>query len=364
MIGKTGNSGNVFGALGGYHVHFEIDKDTNGRPAWVFSTCPTISKGDYAVIQAGECRMKLFQYTKDPIVLLEKANAQYPNPTAEKIEKEEKSEWTHGTTEKEVLTWTSVSTWEVNPWKEIIVTPSEKENQPSSLEKTEKTEPQPEKQEQPSQPTEVNPSKSEENPQNETEKPSTEKQKQDTPSEEKKESQTTEPSNSSKEQPSQEKSSDSSSSSWNSSSDSNSSPSSNTEPEKSWNAEKTSQPTENEEEIKLDFSEVDYYGKLFVEQYEIKIVKSFEESIDLSQGEQTFTISLTDKRTQEKFHGTISQPFVFVASNTTIDVSPSSTVLFNKGIATVKITPKKAGNSYVVIMLGNKRIGGVAVSVQ
>ena len=78
QIGKVGNSGNVSGALGGYHVHFEIDKDAGGRPAYAFNGCAETAKGHYEIIQKGYCRVQLFQYTKDPIVLLEGANAKYP----------------------------------------------------------------------------------------------------------------------------------------------------------------------------------------------------------------------------------------------------------------------------------------------
>lgn len=78
LIWKVWNTGNVKGALGGYHVHFEVDKDANGRPAYVFNGCPELSQGHYAIIQNGYCRVELFQYTKDPIALLEWANAKYP----------------------------------------------------------------------------------------------------------------------------------------------------------------------------------------------------------------------------------------------------------------------------------------------
>lgn len=73
-----GNSGNVSGALGGFHVHFEIDKDMSGRPAYVYTSCAEVNKGHYEIIQKGYCRVQLFQYTKDPIALLEGANAVYP----------------------------------------------------------------------------------------------------------------------------------------------------------------------------------------------------------------------------------------------------------------------------------------------
>jgi hypothetical protein len=59
-------------------VHFEIDKDAGGRPAYAFTNCAEVSKGHYEVIQQGLCRVQLFQYTKDPIALLEGAKATYP----------------------------------------------------------------------------------------------------------------------------------------------------------------------------------------------------------------------------------------------------------------------------------------------
>ncbi len=59
-------------------MHFEIDKDTGGRPAYVFNGCEEVSKGHYEVIQKGYCRVQLFQYTRDPILLLEQAGATLP----------------------------------------------------------------------------------------------------------------------------------------------------------------------------------------------------------------------------------------------------------------------------------------------
>lgn len=73
-----GNSGNTSGELGGNHVHFEIDKDGGGRPAYAFANCADVAKGHYKIIQEGLCRVELFQYTKDPIALLESAKAGYP----------------------------------------------------------------------------------------------------------------------------------------------------------------------------------------------------------------------------------------------------------------------------------------------
>jgi hypothetical protein len=72
----------VSGELGGNHVHFEIDKNASGRPAYAFTNCADVPKGHYKIIQDGLCRVELFQYTKDPIVLLEGAKAKYPSLSA------------------------------------------------------------------------------------------------------------------------------------------------------------------------------------------------------------------------------------------------------------------------------------------
>ncbi|MDR2415224.1 MAG: hypothetical protein LBD75_01020 [Candidatus Peribacteria bacterium] len=60
-------------------MHFEIDKDVGGRPAYVYTNCAEVNQGHYEIIQKGYCRIQLFQYTKDPIVLLEGANATHPS---------------------------------------------------------------------------------------------------------------------------------------------------------------------------------------------------------------------------------------------------------------------------------------------
>ena len=301
IIGKTGNSGNVFWALGGYHVHFEIDKDNNGRPSWVFSTCPTISKGDYAVIQAGECRMQLFQYTKDPIVLLENAHAKYPinlntkNDTEENWEKEQKEEQTHGTPITwEVQSWVTLSgenqniepfsgentdtetinSWSINSWINNEIIEGIKENSKEESIETGNI-----------------------------------------ITENKNESQET-------------------------------------------------QKEETTNTIELDFSELDYYGKTFIEENEITIQKNFSDSISLNEENAYFTISLKDKRKNEVFNGTSSIPFVFISNNTNIHFSPVSTILFSQWSAVVQIKPQKKGSSYIVIMLGTKKIAGITLHIE
>jgi len=136
QIWEVWNTGNVFGALGGYHVHFEIDKNNGWRPAYAFSWCPELDKWHSEIIKNGYCRIQLFQYTKDPVAMLESVDAPYPNQAAEKekpkpIEKEE----THGVSTGNVVETgnTNTSTGEdvkvVLPWEKKI------EDKPLNVEK-------------------------------------------------------------------------------------------------------------------------------------------------------------------------------------------------------------------------------------
>jgi hypothetical protein len=61
------NSGNTFGELGWYHVHFEINKDNHGRPMYWYLNCPDLNKGHLTIIQEGLCREQLLENTFDPI---------------------------------------------------------------------------------------------------------------------------------------------------------------------------------------------------------------------------------------------------------------------------------------------------------
>lgn len=81
------------GGLGGYHVHFEIDKGDKGRPIYAFYNCPDLKKGGVEVINQGLCRTEMFERTLDPIALLETANAKLPHPNTniEKTEQEHSS---------------------------------------------------------------------------------------------------------------------------------------------------------------------------------------------------------------------------------------------------------------------------------
>jgi hypothetical protein len=68
--------------------------------------------------------------------------------------------------------------------------------------------------------------------------------------------------------------------------------------------------------------------------------------------------------TGEAFHGTLSQPLLFIASNTHVTLAPVSTVLISHGVATVKMTAKTKGNVYIAVNLGTTKIGGITVSIQ
>lgn len=72
-IGTVGNSGIVISwGLGWYHVHFQIDKQINGRRMTSFKWCTDASKGNYTIIQNWLCRKELMTYQYDPIILIEK----------------------------------------------------------------------------------------------------------------------------------------------------------------------------------------------------------------------------------------------------------------------------------------------------
>ena len=108
QIWEVWNTWNTFWALGWYHVHFEIDKNNGWRPAYAFSWCPELSKWHSEIIANGYCRIQLFQYTKDPIMMLESVDAPYPVQIAEKIENKPVVEDIN----KEDVHW--VATWDVN----------------------------------------------------------------------------------------------------------------------------------------------------------------------------------------------------------------------------------------------------------
>ena len=115
QIWEVWNTWNTFWALGWYHVHFEIDKNSGWRPAYAFAWCPELSKWHSEIIANGYCRIQLFQNTKDPIVLLESVDASYPNQVVEKKENkpETKPEVKNNEENLWVATWEIVLSWEV-----------------------------------------------------------------------------------------------------------------------------------------------------------------------------------------------------------------------------------------------------------
>ena len=113
QIWEVWNTGNTFGALGWYHVHFEIDKNSWWRPAYAFAWCPDLSKWHSEIIAKWLCRIQLFQNTKDPIAMLESVDATYPVQTAEKIEDKPAIEKLDNEDIHWVATWEVVLSWEV-----------------------------------------------------------------------------------------------------------------------------------------------------------------------------------------------------------------------------------------------------------
>ncbi len=95
-IGTVGNSGIVRSwGLWGYHVHFQIDKNINGRWMTSYKWCTDASKGNYTIIQNWLCRKELMAYQYDPIILIEKNSldaALLPAVSANNIEHGEHEE--------------------------------------------------------------------------------------------------------------------------------------------------------------------------------------------------------------------------------------------------------------------------------
>ena len=136
-IWEVWNTWNTFWALGWYHVHFETDKNNGWRPAYAFAWCPELSKWHSEIIANGYCRIQLFQYTKDPIALLEWVDAPYPVQVWEKIENkpvvekidEQDVHWVATWEETKVQTWEKVKI-ELPEWKTVEQKPmaTEKKN--------------------------------------------------------------------------------------------------------------------------------------------------------------------------------------------------------------------------------------------
>jgi len=65
------NSGNTFGALWWYHVHFQVAKDAWWWPKYSYLNCPDLNKWHYKIIQEWLCREQLLANEYDPIKLIE-----------------------------------------------------------------------------------------------------------------------------------------------------------------------------------------------------------------------------------------------------------------------------------------------------
>lgn len=80
-IGEVGNTGATYGALGGYHVHFEINKDAGGKPAFYYQGCPALKTHTFTQItNGGLCREYRQQYSYDPIAFIELSQRGQPIP--------------------------------------------------------------------------------------------------------------------------------------------------------------------------------------------------------------------------------------------------------------------------------------------
>ena len=151
QIWEIGNTWNTFWTLGWYHVHFEIDKNSGWRPAYAFLWCPELDKWHSEIIKNGYCRIQLFQYTKDPIAMLESVDAPYPNQAWDKpTEKSEDKPVVEDVNTQEVHlmatgkildeTWNVSKTWNINisTWETVkVILPGEKvtEEKPLNIEK-------------------------------------------------------------------------------------------------------------------------------------------------------------------------------------------------------------------------------------
>lgn len=77
IIAKVGNTWRVFGRLGGYHLHLEIQREINGRPAYSFMNCEASkTMWEVDIINKGLCHESLDAYIIDPIGLFEPRGAQ------------------------------------------------------------------------------------------------------------------------------------------------------------------------------------------------------------------------------------------------------------------------------------------------
>ncbi len=78
-LGAVGNSGNTFGALGWYHLHLEIDKDSYGRPLYAYANCPVLQTRTLTEItNNGLCREYRKENSFDAIAFIEASQKNIP----------------------------------------------------------------------------------------------------------------------------------------------------------------------------------------------------------------------------------------------------------------------------------------------
>jgi len=117
------NSGNTKWKLWWYHVHFEIDKDNHGRPAYSYMNCPDLKKWHYYIIQHGACRTELFTHQYDPIKIFESNSTYMPEAQDKEETEEDKIE------DEDVILQTN--TWDdlkIDEIKELIITDDKEDN--------------------------------------------------------------------------------------------------------------------------------------------------------------------------------------------------------------------------------------------
>lgn len=125
-IGGAGNSGTTFGTMGGYHLHFELDKDNRGKPMYGYLWCKDLDKWHSKIIAQGLCREELFKYSYDPILLLEKNilatadssphdHTSVDLPTSIQTEKNADTEWKNA--------WATGNTTQISESKPATITP-------------------------------------------------------------------------------------------------------------------------------------------------------------------------------------------------------------------------------------------------
>lgn len=74
QIGTVGNTWNTFGALGWYHLNFEINKDAAGRPIYTLYNCPALeTHSREEVVNKWLCNEYRIANSYDPILLIEQA---------------------------------------------------------------------------------------------------------------------------------------------------------------------------------------------------------------------------------------------------------------------------------------------------